>query len=124
MRFFKTPTGKDVEGVLQVMSGVSRALGPDAAGNPDWAGDTRVFWDESEDVMKPDASGKLQRVWICEDGCEWLESELTVEVEDESDGDEQMEAWALAEQALEDADRLREDRDERKRLDAEQPTHD
>lgn len=78
MKMFHTPGGVPVKGILQSMSGVQHATRVNEDGAPDY-GETTVYWDEAKDEERlNDETGEFERIWICEDGCEWFESQLVM----------------------------------------------
>ena len=83
VKSYRTPTGKELQGVLTSFTGVSVAFGPDSDGQPEWQGETDVWWEESHDVERDDGTGQMRRVWVDEDGEEWLESQLLLVEQDE-----------------------------------------
>lgn len=74
-KIYKTPTGKTMQGVLQVLSGVALAHGPGEDGEPEYEGETDVWWDEQKDVENEAG----QTIWVDEDGDEWPEDQLIIE---------------------------------------------
>lgn len=70
-----------MQGTVERLSAVGLAFGPNENGDPDYTGQTEIFW-ESEATVRDDTTD--ERMWLCEEGSEWRESELLiVEVDDE-----------------------------------------
>lgn len=77
-KIYTTPEGVRVQGTLERAYGVAAAYGPDDEGFPKYEGSTEFNYD-SDTVLGDDG----ERVWVCEDGCEWSEADLVIEEVDE-----------------------------------------
>lgn len=71
MPLYVRGTNVAIRGTLERVHGVARATGFRGTGAIDYVGDTEMWWDGAETVMRDG-----QRVWVDEDGDEHLESEI------------------------------------------------
>ena len=81
MADFLSPTGSPIIGTLERLTGRAEISGIDPkTGEPEYAGDTELFWDSQETVER---DGKA--IFLDEDGEEWTFDQLTM-VEDDDGG--------------------------------------
>ena len=71
MPLYVKGTDLEVIGTLEELRGVSYAFSLNDDGSPEYAGETRVWWDGQRTVMRDG-----QRVWVEEDSTEHLQSQI------------------------------------------------
>lgn len=79
---YVSPTGFAIIGTLERITGVAHALDYDENGDPEYDGETTVWWDEQETAV--DAKGRT--IYVDEEGGQWPWAELTAD-EDGTDTD-------------------------------------
>lgn len=68
-----TPDGDEIKGTLEVLPGCARADSIDDEGEPEYEGDTEVFWNDQRPDVDP---GSKERLWLDYAHNVWRESEL------------------------------------------------
>ena len=77
MRFL-SPNGLPIVGTLETLKARAEATEYSATGEPEYSGETDVWWDEQKTVTKGNSL-----VYLDEDGYEWVFPDLVPEDEDE-----------------------------------------
>lgn len=77
---YLSPHGVPIVGTLERVDALGRISGISDKGEPDFSGDTEVFWDTQTTVRR---DGEI--VFLDEDGGEWLFYELTPKPDEEED---------------------------------------
>ena len=81
MKQYHSPNGDLIVGTLEVVYGVALINGIDEEGHPDYAGETKLDWNDQRPAR--DATG--ERIWICDMGQEWRFDQLRPIQEDSID---------------------------------------
>ncbi len=81
----RAPNGKRIIGTLDVVTGRANLIGfrrgPDGNLEPEYTGETTVWWDEQHTVQREGSD-----VLVDEDGEEWLARDCAMEEEGEEGG--------------------------------------
>lgn len=77
---FKSPSGSPIVGTYERLTARANATEYSATGEPDYAGDTEVFWDEQKTVMR---DGSM--IYLDEDGMEWIFTDLIPDTDEEEE---------------------------------------
>lgn len=80
MATYLSPTGHEILGTLERLTGRAEIMGIDPTGEPQYQGSTEIFYDDQETVMR---DGKI--VFLDAQGGEWTFDQLVVE-DEEDDG--------------------------------------
>jgi hypothetical protein len=82
MATYLSPTGHEILGTLERLSGRAEIVGIDpTTGEPEYQGGTTIFYDDQETVWR-----KGHRVFLDSDGGEWTFDQLVLEEDEEDDG--------------------------------------
>lgn len=80
------PNGSQIVGTLERITGRANATSYSETGEPEYDGETEVWWDEQETATN--AAG--QTIYVDEDGYQWTFDELTAAPEeDDEEGDDE-----------------------------------
>lgn len=80
IRQYNSPSGSPILGTLESIKGRAEISGISATGEPEYASQTTVFWDNQETVLR---NGKI--VFLDQDGMEWTFDELVLDEDYEND---------------------------------------
>lgn len=69
---FISPDGSPIVGTLERLTGRADATEYSETGEPNYEGNTVIFWDDQETVTR-----KGKTIYLCEDGEEWTFDQLT-----------------------------------------------
>jgi hypothetical protein len=69
----QSPNGSEIKGTLETLSGCALAYEFDETGEPNYQGETEIWWDEQKTVT----NDKGQMLYLDEDGNEWTWDQLT-----------------------------------------------
>jgi len=78
-----SPDNTEIVGTLEKLTGRASISGISETGEPQWAGDTEVFWDEQQTVT----NDKDQLIFLDEDGDQYTFDQLVFK----EDGDDEEE---------------------------------
>lgn len=73
-----TKDGRELLGTLELVEGCSYVEGVEDDGTIEYSGETKMFWDGQKTVERDG-----ERVWLDEEGEEFLESEIVWKEEEE-----------------------------------------
>lgn len=77
---FKSPNGSPIVGTYDTIQALARATEFSENGEPEYTGDTEVFWDTQETITRDD-----HIVYLDDDGDEWLFSDLVPDTDEEEE---------------------------------------
>lgn len=78
-KIYKSPTGSLIIGTLETTPCRCEIHGINEDGSPDYAGESKMFWDDTRPIMR---DNKI--LYLDEDGSEWTFDQLSVAVEEEA----------------------------------------
>lgn len=84
MRFL-SPNGSPIVGTKELIPGMAYASEYSETGEPEYEGETDVYWNDQKTIKRRGPNGKVSLVYLDEGGEEWTFDQLSPEPDDADD---------------------------------------